>query len=200
MLQEILKQATSQQHDDLEKLMYVDKIMNGTLSAEEYKSILSTNYIVHACFEDKIYEGFSEDLKQKLQIDQRNKLKALELDLQEIGLNKPEIDCPQNAEFKNNNARLLGAMYVFEGATLGGNVIVKKLKKNPNLQSLNLGFHYYQVYGENLIQYWKQFCHVLNTEVSENHFDESIQSALNMFANFKLAQNDELTQTSVLQN
>jgi heme oxygenase len=198
MLQEILKLATDQQHQNLEQMMFVDKIMNGTLSAEEYKEILQTNYIVHAVFEQQLFETLNPELKDELEINKRRKLPALLKDLDELNIN------PQDVEFQEkvvsvtaNDATVLGAMYVLEGATLGGNVIVKRLKVNQNLQQLNLGFHYYQVYGEDLGKYWKQFCQVLNTKIPEEQYHRSINSALTMFEHFTAARKGDFTRQSI---
>lgn len=187
MLQEVLKQATSSQHDQLEQLMFVDKIMNGSLSVEEYKQILLTNYLVHAGLEKSLYEGLDPDLKQELQISHREKLTALKQDLQELNITLPQNNTDKNSiQIPQNNAATLGAMYVLEGATLGGNVIVKKLKINPNLQKLPLNFHYYQIYGADLVSRWKNFCQVLNTTIAAEEYEISVQSALKVFDYFAL--------------
>lgn len=185
MLQEILKQATSNQHDQLEQLMFVDKIMNGSLSIEDYKQILLTNYIVHASLEQALYENLDSSLQLELQINKRIKLAVLEQDLQELNIAQPEIKPDKNSiQIPQNNAAVLGAMYVLEGATLGGNVIVKRLKSNPNLQNKHLNFYYYQIYGSDLVTNWKSFCQVLNTKVAAEDFEISIQSALKVFDYF----------------
>ncbi|RYE33050.1 MAG: hypothetical protein EOP42_08705 [Sphingobacteriaceae bacterium] len=191
MLQETLKQATNNQHDYLEQLMFVDNIMNGTLSVEEYKQILTTNYFVHAVLEKSLFENLNPDLQSELQIDKRFKLAALTKDLQELNIDLPNTDLTKNyAVNTENDAAILGALYVLEGATLGGNVIVKKLKVNSFLQPYNLSFYYYQVYGENLVANWKQFCQVLNTSVDTDAYETSIQNALKVFDCFALAQQE----------
>ncbi|MVN23267.1 biliverdin-producing heme oxygenase [Mucilaginibacter arboris] len=192
MLQEVLKQATSKQHHDLEQLMLVDKIMNGTLSAEEYQKILQTNYIIHACFEQQLFESLDQNLQNELNINNRIKLPALLKDLQELDIDAPETEFnSKNLILIGSNAAVLGAMYVLEGATLGGNVIVKKLKVNANLQKFNLGFHYYQVYAASLITNWKNFLQVLNTRVDASAYNQSIRSALTLFEYFMLVQNKQ---------
>ncbi|RYE33439.1 MAG: hypothetical protein EOP42_08295 [Sphingobacteriaceae bacterium] len=188
MLHEILKQATQKQHDNLEQLMFVNKIMSGTLSVDEYKQILITNYITHARLENQLLNSLTDDLKTKLQVNNRYKLSALEKDLKESGIDFMEINQDKtDTVISKNSAAVLGAMYVLEGATLGGNVIVKKLKVNQNLQNLHLNFYYYQVYGSELVTNWKQFCQILNTKVAAEDYETSIQSALKTFDYFVLA-------------
>jgi len=198
MLQEILKLATDKQHQDLEQMMFVNKIMDGTLSVEEYKEILQTNYIVHALLEQQLYDSVNPELQDELEINKRRKLPALLKDLDELNIDPQEIELQNKETFITaNNATVLGAMYVLEGATLGGNVIVKKLKVNPNLQSLNLGFHYYQVYGADLGKNWKQFLHVLNTKISEENYPISVNSALTVFEYFSTSQKGTFSQLAI---
>lgn len=179
MLQETLKQATQNNHDVLESLMFVHQIMGGTLTLPQYKQILLTNYAVHEAFENSLIAGLSAQTAAELDIDHRRKLDALMADISQLQMNLPNIMPPANLTF-NNEAEILGALYVLEGATLGGNVIVKRLKVNPNLNTQNLAFNYYQVYGENLIPYWKKFCEVLNKQ-PEDTYKDSVSGAKKMF-------------------
>lgn len=185
MLQELLKQATSSHHDDLEQMMFVNDIMHGTLTANQYKKLLLTNYLSHAIFENDLLSNLSPALQQELQSADRAKLQALKQDLEEMQLPKPE-STQQLKAIAQDDASILGAMYVLEGATLGGNVIVKRLKVNPQLESLQLGYHYYQVYGDKLIDRWKQFVQVLNTRIPESEHAKAAQAAKDMFENIKL--------------
>lgn len=177
MLQETLKQATRPDHDQLEQLMYVGDIMSGGLTLAQYKQILATNYIVHKNFEHALFNAITPELAQQLELTHREKLSMLEKDMQELNITEPEIEIDE-VTFDKNDAELLGAMYVLEGATLGGSVIVKRLKTNPNFNGLSL--NYYQVYGEQMIPLWKKFCEVLNQQ-PESSFDDAVNGAKKMF-------------------
>jgi len=185
MLQELLKQATSNQHDDLEQLMFVNDIMHGTLTADQYKKLLLTNYLSHAIFEDDLLNNLSPALREELQADERAKFQALEKDLAEMQISIPKNN-PDLKPIPTDDASILGAMYVLEGATLGGNVIVKRLKVNPQLEPLQLGYHYYQVYGDKLVDRWKQFVQILNTRIPQTEHGKAAQAAKDMFENIKL--------------
>lgn len=180
MLQEKLKQATQANHDTLEGLMFVHQIMGGTLSLQQYKQILTTNYLVHQHFEDALANGLNPTITKDLEIYSRRKLGALAADMLEIHLDLQGLNTDLPETTFDNQAEVLGALYVLEGATLGGNVIVKRLKVNPQLNSLNLGFHYYQVYGENLVPNWKKFVAILNKQ-PEDTCDASVNGAKKMF-------------------
>lgn len=179
MLHETLKQATKNNHDELEKLMFVNDIMSGTLSLPHYKQILTTNYLVHKAFEDYLFDNLSVKTAEQLNINNRRKLPALLADMKALQM---DIPSPNDDEFSfdKNDSSLLGALYVLEGATLGGSVIVKRLKTNPELSALNLDFNYYQVYGNELIPYWKTFCAVLDQQ-SEDGYEAAVDSAKKMF-------------------
>lgn len=177
MLQETLKQATRADHDQLEQLMYVGDIMNGNLSLSQYKQILTTNYIVHKNSEQLLFGLLSPEIAEQLDLSRREKLTALQNDMDELHLPEPENDT-EEITFNNTDAELLGAMYVLEGATLGGSVIIKRLKTSPNFGGLNL--NYYQVYGAQLIPMWKKFCEVLNQQ-PETSFNNAVNGAKKMF-------------------
>lgn len=190
MLHEKIKQATAHLHDQLEQKMFTGQIMDGSLTFEQYQTILTVNYATHLAVEDFLFDGLSDELRQKLDIENREKLPALLRDLEEI--NSATSNSPKNApDFidLNSDAAILGAMYVLEGATLGGNVIVKRLKTNAQLLPYNLNYHYYQAYGNQLGLKWKQFLEVLNA-IPEAQHEAAIKNAVSLFeymANTKVA-------------
>ena len=181
MLQEKLKSATSAHHDELENLMFVQEIMNKTLTLEQYKTLLATNYVVHAAIESKLHDALDSEVKESLDIDNRDKLSALEQDLKEMNMDKDDLDAVHfDFSIKDHgNASSLGAMYVLEGATLGGNVIQKKLRANPTFENLSL--NYYNVYAQNLMPNWLSFVKVLNSSVPEEDHQLAEESAVDMF-------------------
>lgn len=181
LLQELLKTKTKGNHDQLEELMFVHEIMNKTLSLEQYKTLLATNYLVHANLEFKVHLALDENTAKQVGADQRYKLSSLIEDLKEAGISKDELD-QININVPHNEyspAAALGAMYVLEGATMGGQVIQKKLRATPAFEGLNL--NYYTIYGDNLMPNWKSFVGVLNTAVPESDYQQVIDSASETF-------------------
>jgi heme oxygenase len=181
MLQEKLKLATSAHHDELEQLMYVQEIMNKSITLEQYKTLLATNYIIHSTLESKLHHALNTEIRNSLNIEHRDKLKALEQDLAEMNIEKEVLDAIDFDFLLNdlNIASSLGAMYVLEGATLGGNVIQKKLRANPAFENLSL--NYYNIYAQNLIPNWLTFVKVLNTSIPETDYQVAETSAVGMF-------------------
>jgi heme oxygenase len=191
MLQERLKKDTRPDHDTLEASMFVDAIMNGTLSLPQYRKLLTTNYLTHAAFENLLFSTLPLQLADELQITRRRKLPALLMDLEESQMEVPPPSENEDwaASYYNNDPSVLGALYVLEGATLGGHVIVKRLAINPMLNRLDLGFHYYRVYGDDLVPNWKQFCEVLNRQ-PEAAYPLILAGARRMFAYIASVQSD----------
>lgn len=180
MLHTLIKSTTEVQHLRLEQLMHVQEIMNGSLNPDQYRKILQTNYIVHLRFEERIHSFLSDAVAAKIRVPERAKLKALEKDMEEAGLSKEcSAGAIENQTIKDE-ASALGAMYVLEGATLGGSVIVRKLKDNPRLMPLNLNYHYYQVYGKELGSYWNTFIETLNA-IPEKNWNNAVQAATMLF-------------------
>lgn len=182
LLQELLKLQTRENHDQLEELMFVHEIMDKTLTLDQYKTLLMTNYLVHASIEHQIFDSLGVELNENLCVKERYKLNALRKDMQEAGITASDVDLlttvPAGENFFSIAAGL-GAMYVLEGATMGGQVIQKKLKANPVFKGFN--FHYYTIYGDKLMARWKSFIAVLNTTVPESDYALVVKSAAETF-------------------
>lgn len=195
MLQEKLKTETKQQHDQLEQLMFVGDIMTRNLTVEQYQKIVVTNYIVHKQYEHSIHNALTSANASQLGLADRKKTASLSLDLKEARLNSTEIKLTENqltdTDFTEPYA--LGAMYVLEGATLGGSVIYKQLKLNENFGN-SFNFNYYTVYGSELVNKWQNFLQVLNGLPETDH-QQAIDGANMMFekiAEIAKAQKEEV--------
>jgi len=185
MIANLLRTETAENHKALESLMFVNEIMNNSLSIDQYKKLLTINYIIHQKLENILANMLDADVAAELEMNSRLKLSALEKDLNYWnidsltlpGLNF-ELFVPQK-----NTGEVLGALYVLEGATLGGNVIKKHILANPNFKDHESGLNYYGVYGEELGAKWKKFVSVLNERVVEADYERCINSANLTFAN-----------------
>ncbi|MHA4810783.1 biliverdin-producing heme oxygenase [Flavitalea flava] len=190
MIQERLKKDTRPDHDRLEELMFVGSIMDGSLSRVQYQGLLTTNYLIHEAYENSLFTLLPPLLAEELGIYHRRKLPALIMDLHELQVELPSAGkMDKKWLVPENEFSVLGALYVLEGATLGGNVIVKRLAVNPHLNHLNLNFYYYRVYGENLVQNWKSFCEVLNRQ-PDTAYPQILAGAHTMFELIASVQNE----------
>jgi heme oxygenase (biliverdin-IX-beta and delta-forming) len=175
MVSEYLKQNTAEYHDAAEKLFNSEKIFNKTFTLEDYKKIIHTNYLMLLHSEDKIFDRLSE-MAEKLQLDQRKKLPLIEKDIKSLSLKNKEAG--HIIEF-NNEHEALGAMYVIEGSTLGGNVIAKQLSKTEGFDQVT--FNFFGCYQENTGSMWKNFKEVLDTEVKEENYNEVLSGAKKLY-------------------
>lgn len=176
MVSEYLKQNTAEYHDAAEKLFNSEKIFNKTFSLEDYKKIINTNYLMLLHSEDKIFNNLSENFSEKLQLDKRVKLPLIEKDLASLAL---ENQMPIHTLDFTNEHEALGAMYVIEGSTLGGNVIAKQLSKTEGFDEVT--FNFFGCYQENTGPMWKNFKEVLDTEVPEENYNDVLSGAKKLY-------------------
>ncbi|RZK39428.1 MAG: hypothetical protein EOO90_18755 [Pedobacter sp.] len=181
MLHEKLKAETAQAHNDLEQAMFVNDIMKKTLTQDQYQDLLAANYLTHLFYERAIFKALSPQIADQLDLTSRDKIAALEEDIEQAGLQQSSLQTliSESIEPIQDSAFALGAMYVLEGATLGGSVIVKQLKLNPNFKETQT-FGYYGCYGDKLIPNWQQFLSVLNALPEDQH-KQALAGALFMF-------------------
>lgn len=176
MVSEYLKQNTAEFHDAAEKLFSSDKIFSKTFTLEDYKKIINTNYIMLLNSEDKIFSSLSDKFSEKLQLNERKKLPLIEKDLAILSLENRAAS--HYLEFANEN-EALGAMYVIEGSTLGGNVIAKQLSKTEGFDDVT--FNFFGCYKENTGLMWKSFKETLDTEIGEENYGEVLSGAKKLY-------------------
>ncbi|MGB0524939.1 MAG: biliverdin-producing heme oxygenase [Flammeovirgaceae bacterium] len=163
---EKLKVATSRLHQNVETLAHVGEIMSGTLSLESYHKLIVKNYIFHMIVEEAIIKALSEFELQKIQFMERRKIGYLYEDLSEqyafekqtafVNALEEEIQSKSHLYRIQNLFEAIGALYVLEGATLGGNIIKRELSKNHSIVK-HTSFHYYGCYGKKQAFMWKSF-------------------------------------------
>ena len=177
MIRERIKTETSQNHHDVEAAGYSGQIMSGRLTVEEYKVLITVNLVLNKAFE-KQWSTLPFELPKTLQLEQRRKTAALEKDAALLGLavtGSNEIQFPVESY-----EAFMGTLYVFEGSTLGGAIIYKQLKQNPNLSALD-EFHFYSCYGNQSGMMWKVFLDHLTQIEDTSQVDKAIASAKTTF-------------------
>lgn len=170
MISVFLKEQTKQQHDDTEAKLQSQKIFDKSYTLEDYKSLLIHNYQLISRYEPQIQEylkGYPE-----LKLNLRSKIDALKIDLHNLNIETQPETPTQNLD---NEAEAFGALYVMEGSTLGGNVIVKQLKRNPEFE--NVEFNYFGVYGENTGPFWQEFKSIIDEKITEEQYYDCVSGA-----------------------
>ncbi|CAD7811737.1 hypothetical protein CHRY9390_02407 [Chryseobacterium aquaeductus] len=176
MVSEYLKQNTADFHNAAEKFFSSDKIFSKTFTLSDYKKMINSNYLMLLNSEDKIFSILSKNFSEKLRLDLRMKLPLIEKDIESLNLKNQ--NATHNLEFANEQ-EALGALYVIEGSTLGGNVIAKQLSKTENFD--HVSFNFFGCYKENTGMMWKDFKEILDTQVSEENYQDALSGAKKLY-------------------
>jgi heme oxygenase len=94
----------------------------------------------------------------------RRKVHWLQCDLEKLGLLPEECaripDCPSVPTI-SSVPEGLGALYVIEGATLGGQIISRQILTDLNINGAN-GGRFFAAYGDDTGRLWREFVSVLD--------------------------------------
>ena len=118
----------------------------------------------------------------------RRKLHLLERDLAALG-HAPEgiralPQCPCLPPL-TSAAEAMGSLYVLEGATLGGQVISRRLERTLGLSG-GLGYSFFRSYGREVGPMWRAFGERLLATSSTASEDACVRSAQSTFARLHL--------------
>jgi heme oxygenase len=170
MISVFLKEQTKQQHDDTEAKLQSQKIFDKSYTLDDYKTLLIHNFKLISRYEPQIQDQLRN--YHELKLDLRSKISALKTDLNNLNI---ETECETPLHNLENEAEAFGALYVMEGSTLGGNVIAKQLKRNPEFE--NVEFNYFGVYGENTGPFWQEFKSIIDEKITEEQYEDCVTGA-----------------------
>ncbi len=165
-LLETLRSGTGQLHVALEKRL---PFFSSQLDAAWYQRLLQAYYGFYRPMESTLYDaglipgGFDQALREKTPTLHTD-LIALGVANQAIAalplcLALPRLDTP---------AACLGALYVLEGATLGGQVLRREMARRLALDADN-GGAFLNVYGAETGRRWKDFLDYLSHVPLDDH-------------------------------
>lgn len=177
-LHEKLRQGTKEQHIKIESVPLFKRVMTANITVEQYQLLLQALYgYIAPC------EGLIQSSSYYFLLAERKKMALLESDLLALGMGTHAISELPRCGFLpdlNDYEQMLGFLYVFEGSTLGGQIITKMLKKNLQLRP-DYGLLYFHGYGKNTVAKWDDFCKLLN-ETTEDQDTRIIGSAQLIYA------------------
>lgn len=176
---QIVRITTRPKHDLIESLIGSDRLAN--FSIEDYKLLLSTNFIFHSHLEEKVREFLSKraflekkinnkqtnEEKQVLKLNFKERVKTISLE-QELKHLLPSLvfkklkSIPNKVSFLDYHS-LLGRIYVAEGSMLGGKMMHKILSQNPKISKVT-NFDFFKNYEEKTSQLWKSFKELVEQE------------------------------------
>ncbi|TRO65071.1 biliverdin-producing heme oxygenase [Christiangramia sabulilitoris] len=178
-----LREETSTLHREIEKDNLAGKIMDHSISLEEYKLLLFQNYIAYDAAEAQIgnyLKNYSTDKTQRLAQDLNN-----------LGVHELE----HNLDFIcSNEAEAIGAAYVVEGSAMGGMLIGKEISNCPELKTIAAPLFFNG--HRDSVRNWNEYLKFLRSkEFSETEIDLATSKAKETFLLFEKAFNIQLTQT-----
>lgn len=148
-----LKARTRPHHDRIEAAV---NPMRPGLTPDDYAGLLRRTYGFYAAWEPAAAPHFRGALRDFF--DRRRKLDLLHRDLCHFGADDAELaeiprcdELPSTATF----ADVLGAVYVLEGSTLGGQYIVRHLGRALGL-SPAAGGAFFASYGDRVGAMWRE--------------------------------------------
>lgn len=157
MIMARLKQETKVYHDALENIPQSLALMSDTVSLDTYRMTLQKFYGFHVPIEYKLGQYHAEWAALGLDFEARRKAAFLEQDFELLGINPAAITLCHDLPALHTFPEALGCMYVMEGATLGGQVITRHLRKHLPLNQ----FHYFHSYGGAVGDMWQAFGKVM---------------------------------------
>ena len=180
-LQRKLKEATIPLHRQIDHNFFAKNILQTKGTLDMYIQWLIRFYGFYAPIENFIQESNFSFL-ETIHINKRFKVPLLSQDLELLGQTDLEhiTQCSDLPKL-NDDASLLGYLYVAEGSTLGGQFIVGKLKQYYGFDG-NKGCQFFNSYGDQTADMWKKFCLFLNEyPCDENKERIAIQTACDTF-------------------
>lgn len=157
-------------------------LLDGSLGQEAYTQLISTLYHIHALLEQPLETALQAH--PHLAAHYQPQLPRLAHDLQALKAALPRPAPPIGLPGRSA-ATLAGMMYVLQGATLGGQVILKGLRKNEGLA--HLPHQYYTGHGPHTGERWKAFLETLEAVVPPQELGAAVEGA-NFTFNAFLAQ------------
>lgn len=176
-----LRDATAAPHRSLEKRL---PFVSAQLDRHLYSRLLEAYY--------GFYSSLERQLDQVPDLDRatlvgRHKADALAQDLCALGRNPEQVaafasccDLPP----LTHRLQALGAMYVVEGATLGGQVLSRIVQSKLSIDS-DSGGAFLRFYGSDAGQMWMSFLDLLSEVNDPSQRAQVVESALLTFSSFE---------------
>lgn len=165
MLRETLRAATRLQHERIEqRLAIADRVR----CKPAYVRLLERNYGIYAPLETRIGHFTREFALRGLNLSSRHKTPWIESDLRVLRFTTENIRAiPLCVDLPNlpNLSCALGCLYVLEGATLGGQVLLRCFKEAFGLDA-GSGARFFSGYGRRTGMMWKSFVAFVNAQES----------------------------------
>ena len=172
-----LRTETQEEHQRLEDCL---DLLRPGLTVAAYAEILGRFYGFYRPWESQIAFAASRLLPD---FAQRQKVPALIADLNCLGVDFAALPFCSRLPACDNAFAVLGGLYVTEGATLGGQIISRHLRRTFPFPA-DRGDCFFRSYGNKVGEMWSSFRTVLSAHASPSSDDGIIQAARNTFQAF----------------
>lgn len=171
-----LRQETETDHRAVELAL---PLMQPDLDTATYVRCLCRLHGITAAWEEHAPTVSPEWLCELLAVRQRTSF--LERDI--IWFDKEIPPSRASLAFIKDLPSVLGAMYVMEGSTLGGQLIARHVQVALDLTQ-GRGNAFFQGHDSQSGPLWKEFCEMLKTRIPEDQTDKIVLGAKAMFTTF----------------
>jgi len=175
----ILKNKTEVSHQQLEKVL-INKL-KAISSPTDYTEILQSFYSYINPLESSINKYVDESIVEDYH--KRRKSEALKSDLSYFNSTPEAQNAVEIPEIKDTY-EAIGALYVLEGSTLGGQIISKMISQKLQLTNFE-GLSFFRSYGEETPLMWNAFKKVLDERIAADEHEAVVQTAEQTFIKFK---------------
>jgi heme oxygenase (biliverdin-IX-beta and delta-forming) len=165
-----LRLETRPFHDSVEANPFNRSLTAGTVTAAETAQFLSRMYGFVEPYEAALHRHAAA-FGPEWQLEQRYRAHSIPDDLAALGYPATPPRCPRLPPLETR-AQLLGAMYVLEGSTLGGQVIARQLAAAGIA-----GRTFFAGRAERTGPLWKQFTQLLETAAAPEDSTAIVASA-----------------------
>ena len=152
-----LRLATQTEHQRIERSELLSGLLTTNYSMAQYQQLLARLFGFYSALEPQIFTGLPEYAAPVLMNRQKSDL--LVRDLQAFSMNLTAVEalprCFTLPELKSFAARM-GSLYVMEGATLGGQIIQRKLIEQFGV-GIQPTLYFYSAYGDDTGRQWYMF-------------------------------------------
>lgn len=162
-LRQQLKAATQPYHDQTERLAGPST----EFTLNDYRTFLLTGWLFHSSLENGLTNFLPQSLREDLRWPDRLKTERIAQDLHELGVDPVGGLLPLPFTIKTV-PQALGALYVAEGATLGGMMMKKTWAADAAIGPYT-SFRFLGCYGPQTGAYWKAFVGVLESAVADSN-------------------------------
>lgn len=181
-LRQRLRDATATIHERLEQKL---PVMDEAFTRADYRMLLERMLGFYEPMETLLANAIRRD-GWELEFNARRKVNALRHDLLSLGHTRESLErIPRSKSLPPVTGRgdFLGVTYVLEGSTLGGNMIVRHLRKKWGTDFEASQF--FGIYGAGVHEKWQEFCKWLNQFSAAVSEDEVIAAARATFASME---------------